>query len=168
VDPGATVQASTCTGAEIGAGATVGPYSYLRPGARLGRNSKVGAFVEVKGSTIGEDSKVPHLSYVGDTTIGRRTNVGAATVTVNFDGKDKHRTVIGDDVRIGSDTMLVAPVTVGDGAVTGAGAVIRADVPPGALAISENTQRTIEGWAAERDRSDEQDQADDQDEGDTA
>ncbi len=144
VRPGALVQSSTCTGAEVGEGATVGPYSYLRPGAKLGRKSKVGAFVEVKGSTIGDESKVPHLSYIGDTTIGQRTNVGAATVTANYDGKNKRRTVIGDDVHIGSDTMLVAPVTVGDGATTGAGAVIRADVPPGALAVSENTQRNIE------------------------
>ena len=163
VRPGAHVQASTCIGAEIGEGASVGPYSYLRPGAKLGRKSKVGAFVEVKASTIGDESKVPHLSYIGDAMIGQRTNVGAATVTANYDGTSKSRTVIGDDVHIGSDTMLVAPVTVGDGASTGAGAVIRADVPPGALAFSENTQRTIDDWAAGRDQRDTT-----KDEGDTA
>jgi bifunctional UDP-N-acetylglucosamine pyrophosphorylase/glucosamine-1-phosphate N-acetyltransferase len=150
VRAGASVQTSTCVGAYVGEGATVGPYSYLRPGTRLGRRTKVGAYVEVKASVIGEDTKVPHLSYVGDAVVGQRSNIGAATVTCNYDGVDKHRTTIGDDVFIGSDTMLVAPVTVGDGAATGAGAVVREDVPPGALAVSDNTQHNVEGWAVRR------------------
>jgi bifunctional UDP-N-acetylglucosamine pyrophosphorylase/glucosamine-1-phosphate N-acetyltransferase len=108
--------------------------------------------VEIKASRIGEGSKVPHLSYVGDATIGRNVNVGAGTVTVNYDGYEKHRTVIGDDVRIGSDTMLVAPVRVGKGAVTGAGSVITRDVPPGALAVERAEQRVIAGYRERKDR----------------
>jgi bifunctional UDP-N-acetylglucosamine pyrophosphorylase/glucosamine-1-phosphate N-acetyltransferase len=150
VRPGATVDASTCRGAEIGPDCTVGPYSFLRPGTRLGRRAKVGAYVEVKASTVGDDSKVPHLSYVGDATIGARTNIGAATVFVNYDGRDKHPTVVGDDVRVGSDTMLVAPVRVGDGAYTAAGSVITNDVPPGALGVGRAQQRNIEGWVARK------------------
>ncbi len=132
VGPGARVVRSHCEGAVIGPEATVGPFSYLRPGTRLARGSKVGAYVEIKSSEVGEGSKVPHLSYVGDTVIGAGTNIGAATVTVNYDGVAKHRTAIGDHVRIGSDTMLIAPVTVGDGAYTAAGSVITEDVPAGA------------------------------------
>ena len=147
VEAGASVAYSVALEASIGAGATVGPFSYLRPGTRLERSSKVGAFVEMKNSTVGEGSKVPHLSYVGDTTIGRNANVGAATVTVNYDGFRKHRTVIGDGARIGSDTMLVAPVTIGAEAYTGAGSVITKDVPDGALAVERTEQRIIEGYA---------------------
>jgi bifunctional UDP-N-acetylglucosamine pyrophosphorylase / glucosamine-1-phosphate N-acetyltransferase len=147
VEEGATVTYSVLLEASVGPGATVGPFSYLRPAARLERNAKVGAFVEVKKSTVGEGSKVPHLSYIGDTEIGRDANVGAATVTVNYDGFDKHRTVIGDGARVGSDTMLVAPVTVGAGAFTGAGSVITKDVPDGALAVERTEQRIIEGYA---------------------
>ena len=150
VETGATVRASTCDGAHVGAGATVGPYSYLRPGAVLGPRAKAGAFVEIKASSVGADSKVPHLSYVGDATIGERSNIGAATVVVNYDGREKHRTVIGDDVRIGSDTMLVAPVEVGDGAYTAAGSVITKDVPAGALGVGRAYQRNVEGWVARR------------------
>jgi bifunctional UDP-N-acetylglucosamine pyrophosphorylase/glucosamine-1-phosphate N-acetyltransferase len=150
VGAGATVRASTCTGADIGAGAAVGPYTYLRPGTVLGPRSKAGGFVEIKASEIGADSKVPHLSYVGDATIGERTNIGAATVVVNYDGREKHRTVVGDDVRIGSDTMLVAPVEVGDGAYTAAGSVITKDVPAGALGVGRAYQRNVEGWVARR------------------
>jgi bifunctional UDP-N-acetylglucosamine pyrophosphorylase/glucosamine-1-phosphate N-acetyltransferase len=148
VGPGAHVVRSHCEGAEVGAGATVGPFSFLRPGAVLGARAKVGAYVEVKKSVIGADSKVPHLSYVGDTTVGERSNLGAGTVTVNYDGVDKHRTTIGDDVRVGSDTMLVAPVTVGDGAYTAAGSTITEDVPPGALAVGRARQRNVDGWVA--------------------
>ena len=136
--------------AVVGQGATVGPFAYLRPGTVLGPRAKVGAFVEVKASTVGADSKVPHLSYVGDATIGERTNIGAATVVVNYDGRDKHKTVIGDDVRIGSDTMLVAPVEIGDGAYTAAGSVITKNVPPGALGVGRAYQRNVEGWVARR------------------
>jgi bifunctional UDP-N-acetylglucosamine pyrophosphorylase / glucosamine-1-phosphate N-acetyltransferase len=147
VAEGATVTYSMVTGATIGPGATVGPFSYLRPGTRLAKGAKVGAFVETKNAVIGEHSKVPHLSYVGDATIGRDANIGAATVTVNYDGFAKHRTVIGDGARIGSDTMLVAPVTVGAGAFTGAGSVITKDVPDGALAVERGEQRIIPGYA---------------------
>lgn len=150
VGEGATVVRSHCLLADIGPEATVGPFTYLRPGASLGRGAKTGAYVEVKASSIGDGSKVPHLSYVGDTSIGERSNLGAATVTVNYDGVAKHRTVIGDDVRIGSDTMLVAPVTVGDGAYTAAGSVVTEDVPPGSLAIERAQQRNVEGWVLRR------------------
>ena len=132
--------------AVIGAGAKVGPFTFLRPGTVLGRGTRAGAYVEIKNSTIGDGSKVPHLSYVGDAEMGEGTNIGAATVFVNYDGVAKHRTVVGDHVRVGSDTMLVAPVTVGDGAYTAAGSVITDDVPPGAMAVGRARQRNIEGW----------------------
>jgi bifunctional UDP-N-acetylglucosamine pyrophosphorylase / glucosamine-1-phosphate N-acetyltransferase len=146
----AEVVRSHCRQAVIGPDSDVGPYSYLRPGTRLGRGAKVGAYVETKNAEIGDGSKVPHLSYVGDATIGRGTNVGAATVFVNYDGVAKHHTTVGDEVRIGSDTMLVAPVEVGDGAYTAAGSVVTDDVPPGALAVGRARQRTIPGWTARR------------------
>ena len=150
VRAGASVVRAHGEGADVGAGATVGPFSFLRPGTRLAAKAKVGAYVEVKASTVGEGSKVPHLSYVGDAEIGAGTNIGAATVFVNYDGAAKHRTVVGDHVRIGSDTMLVAPVTVGDGAYTAAGSVITSDVPPGAMAVARGRQRNVEGWVARR------------------
>ena len=150
VGEGARVLRSHVEGAVIAARASVGPYSYLRPGTRLGEGAKVGAYVEVKASDIGAGSKVPHLSYVGDATVGERSNIGAGTVVFNYDGQRKHRTRIGSDARVGGNNSLVAPVQVGDGAYTGADAVITQDVPPGALAVSENTQRTIEGWVARR------------------
>jgi bifunctional UDP-N-acetylglucosamine pyrophosphorylase/glucosamine-1-phosphate N-acetyltransferase len=150
VGEGASVVRSHCQLAVVGPAATVGPFSYLRPGTELARGAKVGAFVETKNVQVGEDSKVPHLSYVGDATIGRGANVGAATVFVNYDGVDKHHTTIGDHVRIGSDTMLVAPVTVGDGAYTAAGSVITDDVPPGAMAIARAHQRNVGGWVGRR------------------
>jgi len=128
----------------------VGPYAYLRPGTRLARKVKIGTYVETKNSQIGEGSKVPHLSYVGDATIGEHTNIGAASVFVNYDGVAKHRTTIGDHARTGSDNMFVAPVEVGDGAYTGAGTVVRKDVPPGALSVSGGPQRIFEGWVEER------------------
>lgn len=146
VGVGAHVLASHATGVGIGPGARVGPFSFLRPGARLGARSKAGAFVEIKNSTVGDDSKVPHLSYVGDADIGTGVNIGAATVFVNYDGVDKHRTVVGDHVRVGSDTMLVAPLTLGAGSYTAAGSVITSDVPPGALAVARGVQRNVEGW----------------------
>ena len=136
--------------AVIGDGATVGPFTYLRPGARLGAGAKAGAYVEIKNSEVGDGAKVPHLSYVGDAQIGEGTNIGAATVFVNYDGQDKHRTVVGRDVRIGSDSMLVAPVEIGDGAYTAAGSVITEDVPPGAMAVGRAKQRNIEGWVERR------------------
>jgi bifunctional UDP-N-acetylglucosamine pyrophosphorylase/glucosamine-1-phosphate N-acetyltransferase len=148
VGAGATVVRTHGSGAVIGAEATVGPFSFLRPGTVLGDEGKIGTFVETKNATIGVGSKVPHLSYVGDATIGEQTNIGAATVFVNYDGVHKHHTTIGSYARTGSDNMFVAPVTVGDGAYTGAGSVIRRDVPPGALAVSSGSQRNIEGWVA--------------------
>ncbi len=152
VDDEASVTQSLAVQAHIGRGAVVGPFAYLRPGADLGPDSKVGTFVEVKQSRVGEGSKVPHLSYVGDADIGARVNVGAGTVFVNYDGVEKHRTSVGDGAFIGSDTMLVAPLTVGDGAQTAAGSTITKDVPPDALAIERSEQRTIQGWAARRRR----------------
>jgi bifunctional UDP-N-acetylglucosamine pyrophosphorylase/glucosamine-1-phosphate N-acetyltransferase len=143
---GASVVRSQATGAVIGPGAGVGPFAFLRPGTRLGAGGRIGAFVETKEAVIGAGSKVPHLSYVGDAEIGEGTNIGAATIFVNYDGVEKHRTVVGDQVRIGSDTMLVAPVTIGDGAYTAAGSVIVSDVPAGALGVGRGKQRTIEGW----------------------
>jgi bifunctional UDP-N-acetylglucosamine pyrophosphorylase/glucosamine-1-phosphate N-acetyltransferase len=134
----------------IGGGTAVGPFAYLRPGTVLGDASKVGAFVEVKNSTIGAHTKVPHLTYVGDADIGEHSNIGASSVFVNYDGETKNRTTIGSHVRTGSDTMFVAPVSVGDGAYTGAGTVVREDVPPGALAVSGGPQRNIEGWVARK------------------
>jgi bifunctional UDP-N-acetylglucosamine pyrophosphorylase/glucosamine-1-phosphate N-acetyltransferase len=146
----ASVVRSHCQLAVIGPAATVGPFSFLRPGTRLSRGAKVGAFVETKNVQVGEDSKVPHLSYVGDATIGDHSNIGAATVFVNYDGVAKHRTTVGDHVRIGSDTMLVAPVTVGDGAYTAAGSVITSDVPPGAMGVARARQRNVGGWVGRR------------------
>jgi bifunctional UDP-N-acetylglucosamine pyrophosphorylase/glucosamine-1-phosphate N-acetyltransferase len=151
LEDGASVQFSVVRGSRIGRGATVGPFASIRPGTELAEGAKAGTFVEVKASRIGRGSKVPHLSYVGDATIGEGTNVGAATVTVNYDGYDKHPTVIGNEVRIGSDTMLVAPVKIGDRAVTGAGSVITKDVPPGALAVERTEQRTIPGYRKRKD-----------------
>jgi bifunctional UDP-N-acetylglucosamine pyrophosphorylase/glucosamine-1-phosphate N-acetyltransferase len=150
VGEGAEVLRSHCAAAVIGAGATVGPFSFLRPGTVLGAGAKVGAFVEVKGSTIGAGSKVPHLSYVGDATIGERSNIGAGTIVVNYDGVAKHRTTVGDDVRVGSNNSLVAPVEVGDGAYTAAGSAITEDVPAGDLAVGRARQRNIEGWVARK------------------
>ncbi|VTR78705.1 Bifunctional protein GlmU [Cellulomonas hominis] len=146
VHAGATVVRTHGSLAVIGEDATVGPFAYLRPGTVLGERGKIGTFVETKNAEIGAGSKVPHLSYVGDATIGVETNIGAASVFVNYDGVRKHRTTIGSYARTGSDNMFVAPVTVGDGAYTGAGSVIRHDVPSGALAVSAGAQRNIEGW----------------------
>ena len=134
----------------IGGGAAVGPFAYLRPGTVLGADGKLGAFVETKNSTIGAGTKVPHLTYVGDADIGEHSNIGASSVFVNYDGENKSRTTIGSHVRTGSDTMFVAPVSIGDGAYTGAGTVVREDVPPGALAVSAGPQRNVEGWVARK------------------
>lgn len=150
VGEGATVVRSHATSSEVGPRAVVGPFSYLRPGTRLAAEAKVGAFVETKNAVVGEGSKVPHLSYVGDATIGRGANIGAATVFVNYDGVTKSHTTIGDHVRVGSDTMLVAPVTVGDGAYTAAGSVITQDVPPGAMGVARARQRNVAGWVGRR------------------
>lgn len=150
VGEGAQVLRSHARSAQIGAGATVGPYSYLRPGAVLGADVHIGAFVEVKGSTIGRATKVPHLTYVGDADIGEGTNIGAATVFVNYDGVEKHRTTVGNHARTGADNMFVAPVSIGDGAYTAAGSVITQDVPPGAMAVARGRQRNVAGWVLRR------------------
>jgi bifunctional UDP-N-acetylglucosamine pyrophosphorylase/glucosamine-1-phosphate N-acetyltransferase len=128
-------------------GATLGPFAYLRPGASIGAGAKVGTFVEVKNSRIGEGAKVPHLSYIGDADVGAGSNIGAGNITANYDGRRKHRTTIGAGVRTSVDTSFVAPVSVGDGAYTGAGSVITEDVPDGALGIARSKQRNIEGYA---------------------
>ena len=130
--------------------ATVGPFTYIRPQTVLGAGSKLGTFVESKNATIGDGSKVPHLTYIGDATVGEQSNIGASSVFVNYDGVNKHHTTIGSHVRTGSDTMFVAPVKVGDGAYTGAGTVVLNDVPAGALAIKEGRQRIIEGWVEDK------------------
>lgn len=142
----ATVKRTDATLAVIGARATVGPFAYLRPGTVLGEAGKIGTFVETKNSTIGAESKVPHLSYIGDATIGERVNLGAGAISANYDDLAKHRTVIGDDVHTGSHNVFIAPVRIEDGAKTGAGAVVRKDVPAGALALSVAPQRNMEGW----------------------
>ena len=146
VGANATVLRSHCEFAVIGDDATVGPFTFLRPNARLDSRSKAGAFVEIKNSQIGVGAKVPHLSYVGDAEVGEGSNIGAATVFVNYDGVAKHRTVVGAHARVGSDTMLIAPVTIGDGAYTAAGSVITDDVPAGAMAVGRSRQRNVEGW----------------------
>ncbi|MER7502091.1 bifunctional UDP-N-acetylglucosamine diphosphorylase/glucosamine-1-phosphate N-acetyltransferase GlmU [Nonomuraea pusilla] len=146
----AVVRNAVCDGAEIGPETSVGPYAYLRPGTVLGRGSKAGTFVEMKNTQVGERSKVPHLSYAGDATIGDDVNIGAAVVFVNYDGVNKHRSTVRDGAFVGCDTMLVAPVTVGDGAYTAAGSVIDGDVPPGSIGVARARQRNIEKWVLRR------------------
>ncbi|MCX5198926.1 bifunctional UDP-N-acetylglucosamine diphosphorylase/glucosamine-1-phosphate N-acetyltransferase GlmU [Streptomyces sp. NBC_00249] len=146
----ARVDNTVADSAVIGEQASVGPFAYLRPGTNLGLKAKAGTYVEMKNATIGEGTKVPHLSYVGDATIGEYTNIGAASVFVNYDGEHKHHTTVGSHCKTGSDNMFVAPVTIGDGAYTAAGSVITKDVPPGALAVARGQQRNIEGWVARK------------------
>ncbi|MDQ6804478.1 MAG: bifunctional UDP-N-acetylglucosamine diphosphorylase/glucosamine-1-phosphate N-acetyltransferase GlmU, partial [Actinomycetota bacterium] len=146
----ATVVHSYLTGADVGERASVGPFAYLRPGAVLHAGAKAGTFVEIKNSDIGAGTKVPHLSYIGDTDIGERSNIGAGTITANYDGYRKNRTTIGSGVRVSVDTTLVAPVTVGDDAFTAAGSVITEDVPPGALGVARQRQSNLEGYAQRR------------------
>lgn len=150
IGPGATVVRTHGSDSTIGPGASVGPFAYLRPGVNLGERGKIGAFVEVKNSDIGAGSKVPHLTYVGDATIGEQSNIGAGSVFANYDGVHKHRSVIGSHVRGGSNNTYVAPVQVDDGAVVGAGAIVRQNVPPGALTVSAVSQRIIEGWVEKK------------------
>jgi bifunctional UDP-N-acetylglucosamine pyrophosphorylase / glucosamine-1-phosphate N-acetyltransferase len=148
----ATVIHSYLTACDVADEAKVGPFTYLRPDARVGEGAKAGSFVEIKNSEIGRGAKVPHLSYIGDADVGEGTNLGASTVTANYDGRNKNRTKIGKNVHTGVDTTLVAPVEVGDDAYTGAGSVITDDVPPGALGISRADQKNIEGYAAKKDK----------------
>lgn len=144
------VDRAVCRGARIGADVTVGPFAHLRPGTELADGVHVGSYVEIKASDVGAGSKVPHLSYVGDATIGEYSNIGAATVFVNYDGVAKHRSTVGDHVRVGADTMIIAPARIGDGAYTAAGSVITEDVPPGALGVGRAAQRNVPGWVAKR------------------
>ena len=150
IGAGVRILHSYLEGAEVGDESTVGPFAYLRPGSELAPGAKAGTFVEIKNSRIGEGAKVPHLAYVGDAEVGAEANLGAGTITANYDGFAKHETKIGEGARIGVNTSLVAPVSVGEGAYTGAGAVIREDVPSGALGVSKDEQRNIEGYAEEK------------------
>jgi bifunctional UDP-N-acetylglucosamine pyrophosphorylase/glucosamine-1-phosphate N-acetyltransferase len=156
VGDGATILHAYIKEAEVGDRASVGPFAYLRPGTVLREGSKAGTFVEIKNSDVGAGSKVPHLSYIGDTDIGERSNIGAGTITANYDGYRKHRTTIGSDVKGGVDTMLVAPVSLGDEAYTAAGSVITEDVPPGALGVGRARQQNIAGYAKRRKQREEQ------------
>jgi bifunctional UDP-N-acetylglucosamine pyrophosphorylase / glucosamine-1-phosphate N-acetyltransferase len=146
----AAVVHSYLTGCEVGNEATVGPFAYLRPDARIGEGAKAGTFVEIKNSEIGAGAKVPHLSYIGDADVGEGSNLGASTITANYDGRNKNRTKIGKNVHTGVDTTFVAPVEVGDESYTGAGSVITEDVPPGALGISRAEQKNVEGYAGKK------------------
>jgi bifunctional UDP-N-acetylglucosamine pyrophosphorylase/glucosamine-1-phosphate N-acetyltransferase len=150
VGAGCTVRHSYLIDCMLEDGVNVGPFAYLRPGTMLRRGAKVGTFVEVKGSDIGAGTKIPHLSYIGDADVGERTNLGAATITANYDGFEKHRTKVGNHVRTGVDTTLVAPVEVGDEAFTAAGSVITEDVPEGALGIARERQTNVEGYSERR------------------
>jgi bifunctional UDP-N-acetylglucosamine pyrophosphorylase/glucosamine-1-phosphate N-acetyltransferase len=150
IGEGAVVKRTDATLAVIGRNASVGPFAYLRPGTYLDEDGKIGTFVETKNSRIGRGSKVPHLSYIGDTTVGEGSNVGAGTITANYDGVNKHPTVVGSHVRTGSHNVFVAPVSIGDGAYTGAGTVVRKDVPAGALAVNVAPQRNTMGWVEEK------------------
>jgi bifunctional UDP-N-acetylglucosamine pyrophosphorylase/glucosamine-1-phosphate N-acetyltransferase len=150
VGAGSVLTRTVANGAIVGAGVTVGPYAYLRPGTELADQVHVGTYVEIKGSDIGRGSKVPHLSYVGDASIGEYTNIGAATVFVNYDGVHKHRSTVGNHARTGADNMFVAPVHVGDGAYTAAGSVISSDVPAGALGVGRARQHNVAGWVLNR------------------
>ena len=146
VHEGATVLRAHAIGAEIGAGATVGPYSYLRPGTRLGAKAKIGGFVEAKNAVLGDGAKVPHLTYVGDATIGAKANIGAGTIFANYDGVAKNHTIVGEAAFVGSDSVLMAPVEIGPGAYVAAGSAVTKDVPPGHLGVARGQQRNIPGW----------------------
>ncbi len=146
----ATVHSTRAIDAVIGPEAQVGPFSHLRQGTRLGRGTKAGAYVETKNATVGDGSKIPHLAYLGDATVGTGVNVACGVVTVNYDGRNKHHTTIQDDAFVGCDTMLVAPVTIGSGAYTAAGSTITDDVPAGALAIARSRQTVKDGWVAKQ------------------
>lgn len=148
VGDGAEVKRTEANLAKIGAQATVGPFSYLRPGTVLGVKGKIGGFVETKNATIGDGAKVPHLTYAGDATIGDGANIGAGTIFANYDGVNKHHTTIGKHSFIGSDTVLIAPVDVADGAYVAAGSALTGDVEPGQIAVARGRQRNVDGWVS--------------------
>lgn len=150
VGDGVTINSSQCNESTIDSGAHVGPFAYIRPNCHVGADVKVGDFVELKNSTIGEGTKISHLTYVGDADVGERVNFGCGTITSNYDGFKKHRTVIEDDVFVGCNTNLVPPVTVGRGAYIAAGTTVTRDVPPDALTVGRVRQENKEGWAARR------------------
>jgi bifunctional UDP-N-acetylglucosamine pyrophosphorylase/glucosamine-1-phosphate N-acetyltransferase len=150
VAAGAVVLRTHSIGAVVGPGASVGPFSFLRPGTRLGRKAKVGGFVETKNAELGEGAKVPHLSYVGDASVGARANIGAGTIFANYDGVAKHHTSVGEAAFVGSDTVLIAPVEVGPGAYVAAGSAIAKEVPSGSLGVTRAQQRNVEGWTVRR------------------
>ena len=150
ISDGASVQSSVIMESKVGKGTKVGPFAYLRPGCTIGENCKVGDFVEVKNSSLGDGSKASHLTYIGDSDVGRDVNIGCGVVFVNYDGTNKHRSNIGDGACIGCHTNLVSPVSVEDGAYIAAGSTITEDVPKDSLAIARQRQRNIEGWAREK------------------
>ena len=147
---GVKIQQTIALESEIGDGAVVGPFAYIRPNCHIGNRVKVGDFVEVKNSTIGDGTKIPHLSYVGDTDAGERINFGCGSIMVNYDGKKKHRTTVGNDVFVGCNVNLVAPVTVEQGAYIAAGSTITKDVPEDVLAVARARQQVIKGWKEKR------------------
>jgi bifunctional UDP-N-acetylglucosamine pyrophosphorylase/glucosamine-1-phosphate N-acetyltransferase len=150
VGEGAVVLRTHSIGAQVGPEATVGPFSFLRPGTRLGRKAKVGGFVETKNAELGDGAKVPHLSYVGDAEIGAKANIGAGTIFANYDGVTKSRTTVGEAAFVGSDTVLIAPVEIGPGAYVAAGSAIQKDVPAGSLGVTRPEQRNVQGWTARK------------------
>jgi bifunctional UDP-N-acetylglucosamine pyrophosphorylase/glucosamine-1-phosphate N-acetyltransferase len=146
----AVVLNAVCDSAEIGPGASVGPFAYLRPGTRLAAAAKAGTYVEMKKAIVGPGAKVPHLTYVGDAEIGAGANIGAGTIFANYDGVTKNRTDVGEHTFVGSNSVLVAPVRIADGAYIAAGSAIDSDVPPGAIGIARGRQRNVEGWVERR------------------
>jgi bifunctional UDP-N-acetylglucosamine pyrophosphorylase/glucosamine-1-phosphate N-acetyltransferase len=138
------------TGSRIGNGASVGPFAYLRQGTDLGADGKIGTFVETKNAKIGAGSKVPHLSYVGDAEIGVESNIGAGTIFANYDGVNKHRSTVGSHVRTGASNVFVSPITIGDGAYTAAGTVVRRDVEPGSIALNVSPQKNLADWVLQK------------------
>jgi bifunctional UDP-N-acetylglucosamine pyrophosphorylase/glucosamine-1-phosphate N-acetyltransferase len=150
IGDGTEVMHSVILGSEIGERSSIGPFAYLRPGSRVGSGAKVGDFVEVKNSVIGNNSKASHLTYIGDSDIGDDVNLGCGVVFVNYDGKDKHRSTVGDGAFIGCNANIVSPVNIGEGAYVAAGTTVTSDVPGGSLAVGRAKQRSIDGWVAKR------------------
>jgi bifunctional UDP-N-acetylglucosamine pyrophosphorylase/glucosamine-1-phosphate N-acetyltransferase len=150
IGDGAVIDKSVLKDSEVGAGATVGPFAYIRPGCRIGPAVKIGDFVEVKNSVIGDKTSVAHLSYIGDADLGSGINIGCGVVFVNYDGKEKHRSVVGDDAFIGCNVNIISPVRIGEGSYVAAGTTVSGDVPPGALCVERGKARVLEGWVDRR------------------